>query len=1243
MKLAPRIIPGGHHALNKSTCDWGWQGLLAYGCHNFVVILDPRTVQVIQTLHHYPAAVVKVRWAGENYHHDMQSSYDLKLAAADQTGRIMIWDVAQGKLLNEFTEQGKPAVEMQWLKCTDASMSYLLVLHSPGNLILWNADLGLKLWKKSFNDPLISFVLDPFNEKNITVMSQEWIMFLSDFTTTSAPSEKGKKFYITSNAGHPTQSGTSTTQGSVNPYSSKTPSSKSAFAKMRSWAGDMRGRSDDDLASTLECLQVAYLPNNRNQFLLLFPREILILDLEFGQAIGSFAIETNSPSFVQVLPCVQRDALLCLHENGSITIKLRRSPNAIPYRHEDNPDNILSNKVIADIIYDAKSHSDVFRLSRLCRIMGFCLNPISEKEMAIVLSDGRVLFWQIVLEPVLKTATFDPNTAFDCKLTLAEMLAPLVNFSDPPISSKANTKLKFMLNGIFEGVSLNPVCLKMCPALTTKNWAVYKPLVAVGCSSGLLQIFNLADGTLYKEIAVHATAVKGIEWFNLSTLLSFAHSSSGTAKSEIQLVDIRTGQSWVLPTSRGLQESHVICIRISHQRQYFLVLFKNHHAELWDAITMSQLREFPGNFPSITAEWSPLHYSTKLRKKHSPKAEAVPSFPGSDSNVLESNNQPETKIAYTREHLVFTNAEGIVYHYVIEGTSMKDGSKVPPEGGMGVVSYIAWKGDLLVLGDVEGNINLWDLKGKLSRVFPSHRGAVRRMKFAPGKGNLKLMVLYADGIDIWESQDASILMSLKTTKDQPSVVDADWLSSDMPLLLLSDGSIRALDSTVKTSNSPILEKDLQEPMFCPRILPINHAMSLKYILQHHPWKSKYSIDYEDHEGNEHMLPLKASLENLPSEYSRRLNSVKYGTAERCCIVSQIFGDESDSVFWNVALHYLLKEHGNRFCPLHKHRDSTSQRRSSFKDVLFSDGTQGILRTNSTPKVPLLDLSSGDEASSNNTDHCICHKMILDSSLDILCDNDFYQSVQLYKIALRDSHRSTPEHTRSCAEKLILIGETDRAVQILFEADPSESSYYTDALRACLIATVRSSSASQSTIKLLATNLIANGKLAEGVELLCLVDKGLEACRYLQTYGNWELATWLAKVSLGHNDFVSVMLRLVDHLCSSHVNQKNKAILILLSLGDFTRALEVMFSKAGGRGRKLLEELSSASKSSMTTSVDETSHAANSEASSSNIMIIDYKPDLMVSNSNRIPSFNHVTFTPHKNVDIEQKERRTQHV
>ena len=36
---------------------------------------------------------------------------------------------------------------------------------------------------------------------------------------------------------------------------------------------------------------------------------------------------------------------------------------------------------------------------------------------------------------------------------------------------------------------------------------------------------------------------------------------------------------------------------------------------------------------------------------------------------------------------------------------------------------------------------------------------------------------------------------------------------------------------------------------------------------------------------------------------------------------------------------------------------------------------------------------------------------------------------------------------------------------------------------------------QNTVKLVAMNLIASGRLFEGVELLFMIDNGLDACRY----------------------------------------------------------------------------------------------------------------------------------------------------
>ena len=84
---------------------------------------------------------------------------------------------------------------------------------------------------------------------------------------------------------------------------------------------------------------------------------------------------------------------------------------------------------------------------------------------------------------------------------------------------------------------------------------------------------------------------------------------------------------------------------------------------------------------------------------------------------------------------------------------------------------------------------------------------------------------------------------------------------------------------------------------------------------------------------------------------------------------------------------------------------------------------------------------------------------------------------------------------------------------------------------------------QSTVKLVATSMIAAGKVSEGCQLLCLINKALDACRYMQTYGQWHQAIWLAKSTLEESDSAQVLKRYVDHLCSANVNLKSYAILV----------------------------------------------------------------------------------------------------
>ena len=49
---------------------------------------------------------------------------------------------------------------------------------------------------------------------------------------------------------------------------------------------------------------------------------------------------------------------------------------------------------------------------------------------------------------------------------------------------------------------------------------------------------------------------------------------------------------------------------------------------------------------------------------------------------------------------------------------------------------------------------------------------------------------------------------MRTPRDSVSVVDIDWYSSEVPLLLFSNGTMRMMDINLKRSCSPMSEQDL---------------------------------------------------------------------------------------------------------------------------------------------------------------------------------------------------------------------------------------------------------------------------------------------------------------------------------------------------------------------------------------------------------------------------------------------------
>ncbi|KAH7978845.1 hypothetical protein HPB49_006973 [Dermacentor silvarum] len=110
------------------------------------------------------------------------------------------------------------------------------------------------------------------------------------------------------------------------------------------------------------------------------------------------------------------------------------------------------------------------------------------------------------------------------------------------------------------------------------------------------------------------------------------------------------------------------------------------------------------------------------------------------------------------------------------------------------------------------------------------------------------------------------------------------------------------------------------------------------------------------------------------------------------------------------------------------------------------------------------------------------------------------ALQLKRLLFHERQRMVHSHTQRCVCRLLLLGQADQAVQLLLETEAASEHFYSDSLRACLVASLKTESKAQSVVKLVATNLIANGRTWDGVQLLCLIGKGLDACRYLQAAG-----------------------------------------------------------------------------------------------------------------------------------------------
>ena len=262
-------------------------------------------------------------------------------------------------------------MELRWLDSRLEKTGHLLLaIHPPNHLVLWNTNTGLKVWKVSYNENILGFDIDPFNCLRLMFRSTNCVMFIQDFHPEKCPKSEGSKFYMVGKRGSAGRGLASDYAGSEDRNSKGRRLSKI----MRQMVlGDARQNSANSVDGS-ECLNASFHKGVKNLIILAFSKEVLLVDTELSQALGSISLERAHSSLAGIRSSASMDILYILHESGSISVWTRKDTLSIlstpsmsrshsmlglaktPIASGNNEDefNLAGSDVLLEVSYESK-------------------------------------------------------------------------------------------------------------------------------------------------------------------------------------------------------------------------------------------------------------------------------------------------------------------------------------------------------------------------------------------------------------------------------------------------------------------------------------------------------------------------------------------------------------------------------------------------------------------------------------------------------------------------------------------------------------------------------------------------------------------------------------------------------------------------------------------------------------------------------------------------------------------------
>lgn len=323
------MLPGPANRSNGGAADCSPAGLLAYGAGSSVVVVDPRSMQLVSVLPmpstspQSPAAmtalpsalalapfVTSVRWSPQPVSRELSveddpSNSHLRLAVGDRQGRIAIWDFRSRSIalwleLDHFSHGDRSKLGIQdlcWVR-TDAWL--VASVHGPSLLVLWNAASGRCLWKYDTTpEYLVCIRRDPFDWRHFCVLG------LRGFLLSAIVLGEGS--------------------GDMSLQEHQIPGVRDSVDLQKIERDSSAGLTAPALAAFPHFYaRLCFSPRWRHIVMVTFPKELIVFDLQYRASLSSAPLPRGCSKFMDLLPDPDIDLLYCVHLDGRLSIWKRK-------------------------------------------------------------------------------------------------------------------------------------------------------------------------------------------------------------------------------------------------------------------------------------------------------------------------------------------------------------------------------------------------------------------------------------------------------------------------------------------------------------------------------------------------------------------------------------------------------------------------------------------------------------------------------------------------------------------------------------------------------------------------------------------------------------------------------------------------------------------------------------------------------------------------------------------------------